>query len=358
MGNFPGSHTPGGKVRPLDINQVRSAAFGRWADILQTIGMSAEILARRRNQPCPACGGRDRFQWIDKGMGRFVCRALDTQGGDGFALVEHFLNCDFKTALRAVAGVLGLEDNRTPLPLPCSPRAPLAQRPADPGKRRDKLAAIWGGSEAIHLDNAAGRYLARRGLALSAFPGVLRFHPALEYWASDMHDQPLLIGRYPALLARVSGVDGVAVGLHRIYLTEQGGKARPINPETGVELPCKKLMTCAPIQGAAVQLYSPEGGVIAVAEGIETALAVRVGAGLPCWAAVSAWGLEHIALPEDVKEVYVMADNDQSGTGQRAASTLARRLTADARTARVAIPKHVGHDWLDVLNERQKEEAA
>jgi putative DNA primase/helicase len=269
----------------------------------------------------------------------------------------HWLGCDFKTALQAIAGVLGVE-NSPPMLYPRSPPSPLGQRPADQGKRRDKLAKLWGASEVIHPDNPAGRYLAGRGLALSVYPSVLRFHPALEYWATDMHDQPLLIGRFPALLARVSGVDGIAVGLHRIYLTEQGCKARLRHPESGLQLPAKKLMTCAPMQGAAVPLYSPEGGVLAVAEGIETALAVRAGAGLPCWAAVSAWGLEHVAVPEDVSEVYVMADNDPSGTGQRAAETLARRLTADARTARVAIPEHVGHDWLDVLNERQKEEAA
>ncbi|RAS17574.1 primase-helicase-like zinc-binding protein [Microvirgula sp. AG722] len=105
--NFPGSYAPGGKSR-LGVDTVRAAASGRWPSILADLGIAAAVLGKRGNQPCPACGGRDRFQFIDKDAGRFVCRALDRQGGDGFALVEHWLDCGFADALRAVAGVLGL----------------------------------------------------------------------------------------------------------------------------------------------------------------------------------------------------------------------------------------------------------
>jgi putative DNA primase/helicase len=112
------------------------------------------------------------------------------------------------------------------------------------------------------------------------------------------------------------------------------------------------------MQGAGVRLYGPENGVLAVAEGIETALAARVGSGLPCWAAVSAWGLQNIVLPESVTDAYVMGDNDISGTGQRAAHALARRMQEEERQVRVEIPSRPGDDWLDVLNERQRIEVA
>jgi len=106
------------------------------------------------------------------------------------------------------------------------------------------------------------------------------------------------------------------------------------------------------MRGAAVRLYEPENGVLALAEGIETALAVRLGSSLPCWACVSAWGLESVVLSEAVADVYVMADNDVSGTGQKAANALARRLLTEARRVRVVIPKRAGADWLDVYTSR------
>jgi putative DNA primase/helicase len=53
-----------------------------------------------------------------------------------------------------------------------------------------------------------------------------------------------------------------------------------------------------------------------------------------------------------------MGDNDISGTGQRAAHALARRMQEEERQVRVEIPSRPGDDWLDVLNERQRIEVA
>ena len=358
MSKFNPVSTPGPKSRPLDAETVRRAAFGRWPDILLALGVSADALARKRNQPCPACGGVDRFQFIDKGQGRFVCRSLDSLGGDGFTLAMHFLGCDFKTALQAVAGALGLSDDSTLITAPARHAHPPQPVAIDPERQRVKLATIWNAARAISTDDPAGRYLAGRGLDLTVTPAALRCHPCLPYWA-QANGKPVHITSYPALIAAVTSPKGVLVGLHRIYLDAAGRKARPIHPDTGEAMPVKKLSTLAEgsMLGAAIHLYEPENGVLALAEGIETALAVRLGTGLPCWAAVSAWGLEHVALPEDVREVYVMGDNDTSGTGQRAAEALGRRLLAEERQVRVVIPDRGGADWLDILNERKQEVA-
>ena len=72
---------------------------------------------------------------------------------------------------------------------------------------------------------------------------------------------------------------------------------------------------------------------------------------LPVWACVSAFGLEHVVLPEEAREVWIFADNDASETGQRAAQRLARRLRQEGRNVRVRIPSTAGQDWLDVLNQ-------
>ena len=94
-----------------------------------------------------------------------------------------------------------------------------------------------------------------------------------------------------------------------------------------------------------------EDSKLALTEGIETGLAVNLMTALPVWACVSAFGLEHVVLPEEAREVWIFADNDASETGQRAAQRLARRLRQEGRNVRVRIPSTAGQDWLDVLNQ-------
>jgi len=318
--------------------------------------MPAAVLAKKRNQPCPACGGRDRFQFIDKGQGRFVCRSLDGLGGDGFALAMHWLGCDFKTVLRAVSGALGLSAG-VELPLP-TPAAPITASATAPRDDRAKLVRLWNEAKPITDGDPVSRYLAGRGLVLGSYPAALRHHPALPYW-TEVAGKPVCLGSFPALLAEVTSPAGERVGLHRVYLTPGGRKASMTHPTTGEVLDAKKLLTAyeGAMRGAAVRLYEPEGGALALAEGIETALAVRLGSGLPVWACVSAWGLANTVLSESVTDVWVFGDNDASGTGQQAADTLARRLIDEARQVRVVTPELAGTDWLDVYQSRQEEAA-
>jgi putative DNA primase/helicase len=334
----------------LDLAQLRQQAQDRWPDILNGLGIPAEVLATRRNQPCPACGGNDRFQWIDKGRGRFVCRALETAGGDGFVLVQHWLGCDFLTAAQAVARVLGGEGGGTPRPI--APPRPVAS-PAD---QRTQVLRLWESSHPVTANDPVGRYLANRGLTLTRYPASLRLHRSLPYWLT-VKGKPVKLGRFPAMLAAIKAPDGYLVGLHRTWLTAAGEKARLVHPVTGEALPVKKVVMgrAGDLEGAAIQLSAPRAGQLAIAEGIETALAVRQGSGLPCWAALSAWGLSHVRLPDSIRDVFVMADNDANQAGQNAARRLVKRLQDDARQVHLLIPESRDSDWLDVLNQQQGE---
>lgn len=331
----------------IDLQDIRRQAFGRWPDILRSLGIPAEVLKNRRNQPCPCCGGTDRFQFIDKGTGRFVCRALDGLGGDGFTLVMHWLDNDFKSALKAIAEALRLEADVEIM------RPVLSVTPAPKRNNSATIARLWREALPIRTGDPVARYLTNRGLELASYPVVLRHHPALDYWTA-VSDKPVRLGTFPAMLAKVTNSAGKVVGLHRIYLTKEGSKASPLHPVTSETLDAKKLLTVneGAMRGAAVRLYEPENLALAVTEGIETALAARLGSGLPCWAAVSAWGLENVALPENVTDVHIMADNDISGTGQRAAERLAKRLLGEGRRVRVHTPSTPDTDWLDVYQQR------
>ncbi len=66
------------------------------------------------------------------------------------------------------------------------------------------------------------------------------------------------------MIAPLIRTDGVVLALHRTYLRADGGKA---------PVPTVKKLTGAagPLAGACIPLHDPQGGVIGIAEGIETA---------------------------------------------------------------------------------------
>ena len=222
------------------------------------------------------------------------------------------------------------------------PAPPPRPEPRPDEGRRRLLEAIW--ARAVPLDRPGAelgrRYLEARGLSLEAvLPGLqdLRLHPSLEYREGEE-----ALGAFPALLARVEHPKYGLVALHRTYLAPDGrGKAQVGSPKK-----LTKAVLEGGLRGAAIRLYAPEGGVLAVAEGIETALAVREATGLPAWAAVSAGGLEAWEPPPGVGEVLIAADGDERGV--EAGKRLAKRLLVLGIAARLAVPPD-GMDWLDVL---------
>jgi len=191
-------------------------------------------------------------------------------------------------------------------------------------------------------------YLKSRSLMVRD-PGLvsgLRFSPAERYRDADGAD-----GIYPAMVAAVRSVGGDLVTLHRTFLTPEGAKAPVSAPKKLCALPDD-----ATVNGAAIHFGEPKS-VLAVAEGIETALSVALATGLPCWSCISAGGLERVAIPESVRVVFVFADKDRSGTGERAAGALQKRLAQSGRTVCVLVPAgeipdgDKGIDWNDVLRD-------
>jgi putative DNA primase/helicase len=101
-------------------------------------------------------------------------------------------------------------------------------------------------------------------------------------------------------------------------------------------------------KGGAIRLYPlEEGQPLALAEGIETALAVREVTGWPVWATIAAPFMKEVVLPHEVNEVVIAADHDRAGID--AAHALARKLLREGRRVRLAVPPVEGEDWLDVL---------
>lgn len=95
-------------------------ARGRWPDILQSLaGLSAEQLTDN-HQPCPLCGGTDRYRFDDlNGTGSWFCNQCggrDQQGGagSGMDLLLRRTGWDFPTAARRIEAHLGLVTTSPP----------------------------------------------------------------------------------------------------------------------------------------------------------------------------------------------------------------------------------------------------
>ena len=319
--------------------ELKARAHGRWTEILRSSGVDESILSRR-NQPCPMCGGTDRFQYTDRwGEGNYHCRGCGA--GGGLKLLQGVLGCDFRSALRHVEDCVGTVSATSP------------QRPAEPSAQRMKKLAqrIWDEARPVVPGDAVDRYLASRGLALDPYPPTLRCHPSLGYYRRDAGAaRAQKVAEYPAMLACVQGPDGNAVTLHRTYL-QDGGKAH---------LPDAKKLLSSGINGAAVRLFEADDE-LAIAEGIETALSVHLASGKPAWSALNAGNLEKLWIPESVRRVCIYADNDagSSYAGQASAYALARRLKREGskdtpRRVEVFVPRQDGEDWADVWLRRSR----
>jgi len=262
--------------------------------------------ARSWRGRCPACDYPTTFS----------VRA----GRDGRALL-FCASCRDRDAIAdAVASAIG--QNRQPAP------PSIGFETAQRQRKQDRALALWRGSEPA-TGTPADRYLTARGLS------GLTASPALRFRADTSHPEG---GRYPALIALVTGPDGTPLAIHRTYLTRDGGKA-------AVE-PTKASL--GPVWGGAIRLQGldPEHALV-IAEGIETAASAGLLMGLPAWAALSAGNLaQGLVLPPEAQSIVIAADPDQPG--RIAARDAWLRWTAEGRSVRVAVPNGAG-DFNDLL---------
>ena len=306
------------------MNDIKEECLNRWPGIFQALGI--QVGESGHHCACPICGpGKNgtRFRMDDRGgTGTWICNHCGS--GDGVSLIMKVLGVDFKEAVIAIRGVLGSANISKP----------------QPEKKADKkmLRKTYTESEVVCTGDPVSQYLTNRGIKITS--NKLRYHPACY--------EPETHTKMPAMLAAYTLQDGTAVTIHRTYLTLDGRKANVKNT--------KKLMpTLKPMAGGAIRLFDPVDGLICVAEGIETALAVHEQTNKPAWSLVS-WALmEAFEPPIGVKTVLIFADNDLSYTGQKAAYTLANKLVVKNQIeAKVFTPKNTG-DFLDILNDNSRE---
>jgi len=301
-----------------------TAAHGRWREILPALGIPTSFL-NGKHQPCPFCGGTDRFRFDDKqGDGDFFCSQCGN--GKGFKLLQTYHGWDFKKAADEVDKIIGN--------LPARSARVIKLKP---GTSSAELNRMWMAAARVHEENHAGMYLIRRGIDITGSNLM-----PLRATVIDHHPTQT---RMAAMIAQMCDPQGKPKQIHRTYLKPNGHKAdvTPFRMFMPGELP----------KGGAIRL-GPVGPEMGIAEGIETALSASMIYGMPVWATTSATMLEQWVPPVGVRSITIFADNDASYTGQAAAYALAKRLAFEAyrvRTAQrieVLMPTKIG-DWNDVL---------
>lgn len=94
-----------------NIAAIKTAAAGRWPEILSTLaGVDSSVLDGKHH-PCPKCGGVDRFRALDDfaDVGAVYCnQCFNEKNGDGIAALQWLRGIDFKTAVKMLSDFLGV----------------------------------------------------------------------------------------------------------------------------------------------------------------------------------------------------------------------------------------------------------
>ena len=303
------------------MESVLEVVKGRWIPVLKTLGVPDQLLTNK-NQPCPFCGGKDRYTFTDyNNDGIYLCRNCGS--GNGWGFVQKYFKVNFRDAVEMIEPLVGL--------------AKLEEYEA-PVKKDPVPALKYIASQAKHITyNSVGRYLESRGF--SASPEGLK-QAKLSYYESGKE-----VGKFECLVSLIQDFEGVGVSYHITYTKD--GKKADLKDARKI-MPCKGTMS-----GAAVRLDVDFEDRICIAEGIESAYAAGQMSGLPAFAALNAGNLEAFVPPEGVTCVHIYGDSDINYVGQKSSYILAHRLKMKGIDAYVMLPDRLGEDWNDVLIREQ-----
>ena len=344
---------------------------GRWDEIIGRAGIDVgDNPSKKTACPLHTEGSTKRkFRFENKnGTGNWHCS--ECGHGDGMALLMKATGKNFTDAAKwVIAEFDGNSQNARPLLAPRRVVVPNERSREDIDRTRASYERVWSEAKPVVDGDPVALYLKMRIPGLTAFPSVLRFHPAMPFFGVPGSDgsRGQNYGNHPCMVAAVVDENGRCCNIHRTFLTDKGKKLSLQEPDEDdptvlIDLPAKKLMGSIGVRNYQIRLARPMNGVMGVAEGIETALAATVYSGVPTWSLVATTGMVNFLVPAEVTDLVVFADNDKLTSrginpGLDAARSLVERQDVmdriEAGTLKVVIrtPEAIGTDMVDFLQE-------
>ena len=195
---------------------------------------------------------------------------------------------------------------------------------------------IWAESEPI-IGTLVESYFQARGIPPFAKPPqCLRFAANLKHPSEYF---------FPSLIIQATNPETCAPtgGIQRIFLARDGKGKAPVPRK-------EQRMSLGPCKGAVARLAEPIAGKpLLVGEGVETVVTAMQATGLPGWATFGTAGLKALALPDMVKWVILLAEND-GGPNKKALDALTPTLIARGVRVDVARPPSGLKDFNDLVN--------
>ena len=215
-----------------------------------------------------------------------------------------------------------------PRPEPSSdrPRLPTPHAPTGSPEAARRLFAM----SQPPMRTLVETYLRDRGITPLHDDGALRFHPRCYYRPDEYSPTET----WPAMIARVTDLDGRITGAHRTWLDPDGFDPVRLG-KAPIDTPRRAM---GDLLGNAVR-FGIANDVLAAGEGVETMLSLRcVLPTLPMAAGLSATHLAALLLPLTLRRLYVARDNDAAGDG--AAIALTERARSAGVEAITWTPRH------------------
>jgi putative DNA primase/helicase len=282
---------------------------------------------------------------------RSLAVKIDASAPDGF-LTFSFAGDDWKICRDHVRTRLGLPDwqpgdeQRRTIPVPRIDQWDLAaitaeanegprQRTEDEAVRIAMARAIWDEAKDPR-DTLAAKYLGEhRKLDLpdELAGSVLRFHPACP-WRNENTGK---IIRVPALVAPFRSIDGDTVtAVHRIALHPDGSKID------------RRMLGV--VFRTAIKLVAASE-TLAIAEGLETAMAARQLGFKPVWALGSVGAISFFPIIERVRRLIILGESGEPSA--RAVKICTTRYRKAHRKVRLVLPQNSAYsDVNDILINR------
>ncbi|GAB6071592.1 toprim domain-containing protein [Thiomicrorhabdus hydrogeniphila] len=341
-----------------DVNIVKQTASQHgWLDILKTIAPTLEDATKKPGQhvPCPVNGGTDGFRLFkDAPISGAGYSNKEGAFGDGFAVLQFATGLPFKEVLTLVANFLGLTEETVkyikPKPVMQPTAFELSQR--EVLSRKGKLNLLWGQSSTVKTDDRTVQYLRSRGIKGSWMVNhpSIRLHP--NAWYRDGNGNQ---ASAPAMVLKFTDSNGTPCNIHKTFLsTKHTGKNELMDdPKLQMKPSCR--MSGGAVRLGGIQDVIANNGVLHVSEGFENAASVIDVHGQPCWPTLNWALLQGFIPPQEVKTLYVWADNDPldergNNAGVKAANKLRDKLANLRPDIKVflKIPPNKKEDWNDL----------